>query len=144
MIRRLPRSTRTDTPFPYTTLFRSRFVTQVRQTHDQRRQHDAPDQQHAAIADGRADPVQGIAIVATHAYAPDPHAEGLSAMRPEPAEEAQADHEQADRSEEHTSELQSLMRSSYAVFCLKKKNIKPNQRPNNINKPTRTHNTHLI
>src|SRR3546814_5144666 len=134
MIRRLPRSTRTDTPFPYTTLFRSRFVTQVRQTHDQRRQHDAPDQQHAAIADGRADPVQGIAIVATHAYAPDPHAEGLSAMRPEPAEEAQADHEQADsqhfpvaRSEEHTSELQSLMRISYAVFCLKKK--KPNTEP---------------
>src|SRR3546814_8295891 len=76
MIRRPPRSTRTDTLFPYTTLFRSSV------------QSKAP----AAIC------------------SPDVRADGPRARQP------------ACRSEEHTSELQSLMRISYAVFCLKKKN----------------------
>src|SRR3546814_15514807 len=72
MIRRPPRSTRTDTLFPYTTLFRS-----VRGAHPR----------------------------------PGPRGPGgRSALR-----------HVAGRSEEHTSELQSLMRISYAVFCLKKK-----------------------
>src|SRR3546814_4222191 len=75
MIRRPPRSTRTDTLFPYTTLFRSEFA---------RRRRDA-----------RA----GFGI------------------------DAGAVPQRARRSEEHTSELQSLMRISYAVFCLKKKKL---------------------
>src|SRR3546814_2554435 len=80
MIRRPPRSTRTDTLFPYTTLFRS-F-----------------DHQDAQI------PV-ACAIVDDHAVPP--CAARMSGR--------------VARSEEHTSELQSLMRISYAVFCLKKK-----------------------
>src|SRR3546814_5130985 len=69
MIRRPPRSTRTDTLFPYTTLFRSRNPDRIRQAAPELYRYDAT---------------------------------GM-------------------RSEEHTSELQSLMRISYAVFCLKKK-----------------------
>src|SRR3546814_3879638 len=77
MIRRPPRSTRTDTLFPYTTLFRSlrRGVGFI--------------EQDAAIA-----AMRGVVL------------------------------DIAGRSEEHTSELQSLMRISYAVFCLKKKKKK--------------------
>src|SRR3546814_19887414 len=86
MIRRPPRSTRTDTLFPYTTLFRSGL-----------RRADGQLQQRATgDADGRAGAGR--------------------AHRPGPAPDR--------RSEEHTSELQSLMRISYAVFCLKKKNNK--------------------
>src|SRR3546814_12882531 len=73
MIRRPPRSTRTDTLFPYTTLFRSWSIRQA--------------------AGGQ--PWVSARALAHHAYKA--------------------------RSEEHTSELQSLMRISYAVFCLKKK-----------------------
>src|SRR3546814_19891531 len=73
MIRRPPRSTRTDTLFPYTTLFRSR--------------------------------------------AGEPCLAGARVRR-----RGQQDRRAARRSEEHTSELQSLMRISYAVFCLKKTN----------------------
>src|SRR3546814_14500795 len=79
MIRRPPRSTRTDTLFPYTTLFRSR-----------------PRRIAAGAASRR----------------------GLS----QDARRRRGRLCDADRSEEHTSELQSLMRISYAVFCLKKKN----------------------
>src|SRR3546814_8610382 len=85
MIRRPPRSTRTDTLFPYTTLFRS-----------------------PAAADCRPAARAGGADTADqHGGAP----AGRAARRA---------HGRA-RSEEHTSELQSLMRISYAVFCLKKK-----------------------
>src|SRR3546814_10636471 len=83
MIRRPPRSTRTDTLFPYTTLFRSR----------------------SDCRSGRGRPNAG--------HGPAPHANRRAARFPPPP---------ATRSEEHTSELQSLMRISYAVFCLKKKN----------------------
>src|SRR3546814_6428776 len=88
MIRRPPRSTRTDTLFPYTTLFRSapgsasntcNSVTRARASARAR-----PDVSPSASASGQGWPMR--------------------------------------RSEEHTSELQSLMRISYAVFCLKKKN----------------------
>src|SRR3546814_1492390 len=82
MIRRPPRSTRTDTLFPYTTLFRSVGIVAARD--------HAADELVAEGVDG-AEPLEG-----RHGA-------------------AQA------RSEEHTSELQSLMRISYAVFCLKKK-----------------------
>src|SRR3546814_2310749 len=81
MIRRPPRSTRTDTLFPYTTLFLSGWP-------------------HRRRGSGGAD-----LLSATHRLYPRPDRGGL---RPR------------GRSEEHTSELQSLMRIPYAVFCLKK------------------------
>src|SRR3546814_9953420 len=74
MIRRPPRSTRTATLFPYTTLFRSRRCPPT-----SNRRKDSSSRHDPSVGDGVA------------------------------------------RSEEHTSELQSLMRNSYAVFCLKKK-----------------------
>src|SRR3546814_1315253 len=87
MIRRPPRSTRTDTLFPYTTLFRSRRLFGTR--------------------------VQGRARLLQIAVRRRARAQGLDG----------ADFQCLDRirSEEDTSELQSLMRISYAVFCLKKK-----------------------
>src|SRR3546814_6874230 len=91
MIRRPPRSTRTDTLFPYTTLFRSGGG------------GDQPRRRNAAIA-------IALAIIADHI-------DGGDVARLE-----QQLHLCDRRSEEHTSELQSLMRISYAVFCLKKKN----------------------
>src|SRR3546814_7395905 len=88
MIRRPPRSTRTDTLFPYTTLFRSRRGLRGVQ------------------AGGRGGGDQrGQQQVLEHG--------GLPGM--------EVRESSARRSEEHTSELQSLMRISYAVFCLKKK-----------------------
>src|SRR3546814_1429310 len=87
MIRRPPRSTRTDTLFPYTTLFRSRAACQSRQSVCVELRHPTGCQPAHIRVIGRlwASPNRPI------------------------------------RSEEHTSELQSLMRISYAVFCLKKK-----------------------
>src|SRR3546814_8153414 len=94
MIRRPPRSTRTDTLFPYTTLFRSRQG----HHHDRRRRRRQPHPYAASDVflppDARAGPAE-----------PDFHRAAAALSR----------------SEEHTSELQSLMRISYAVFCLKKK-----------------------
>src|SRR3546814_5970635 len=83
MIRRPPRSTRTDTLFPYTTLFRSPHFHTLQ----------------ALNAQSRA---EGKPVIVIPSY------------------------NGARRSEEHTSELQSLMRNSYAVFCLKKKKITTN------------------
>src|SRR3546814_12581134 len=89
MIRRPPRSTRTDTLFPYTTLFRSpQGRTRYAGTDDTPRPRLCEDADHRRSVQGRRD-FSGRA-----------------------------------RSEEHTSELQSLMRISYAVFCLKKKKDK--------------------
>src|SRR3546814_7815270 len=99
MLRRPPRSTRTDTRFPYTTLFRSR---RGRQGAAAARPHRAP----RAAADG-----PGPGAVERD---PPPRRQRHLLRR---AQRRAA----ADRSEEHTSELQSLMRISYAVFCLKKK-----------------------
>src|SRR3546814_4402689 len=87
MIRRPPRSTRTDTLFPYTTLFRSAAAVRKRTMAQSPHTHPQAIGQPYARIDG-PDKVSGAAC----------------------------------RSEEHTSELQSLMRISYAVFCLKKKN----------------------
>src|SRR3546814_6485151 len=90
MIRRPPRSTRTDTLFPYTTLFRSRSCRASRcAIVGQERCQDTSDKDQRKVTDYR--------------------------------------------SEEHTSELQSLMRISYAVFCLKKKK---NHTYNSPNSPT--------
>src|SRR3546814_4379043 len=89
MIRRPPRSTRTDTLFPYTTLFRSL-----------RGERGAIPASEATRAGG--------SVYSTTSY--------MSASASGTTSTA--------RSEEHTSELQSLMRISYAVFCLKKKTKK--------------------
>src|SRR3546814_5592781 len=104
MIRRPPRSTRTDTLVPYTTLFRSRW-------------------------NGRRPPRLGLIsmnfprqIIARAAQqSVDRHLQMRGAIGvPDRIEHAQSLAHQDQRSEEHTSELQSLMRISYAVFCLKK------------------------
>src|SRR3546814_6796169 len=101
MIRRPPRSTRTDTLFPYTTLFRS----------------GDGQTRRGRIADGHACDVVVRQAVAGH----DPRCRhGLDGA---PVERRCGIRRRYERSEEHTSELQSLMRISYAVFCLKKKNI---------------------
>src|SRR3546814_9402992 len=106
MIRRPPRSTRTDTLFPYTTLFRSQRAAQPDQHRDQAQVADRRIGQHRlqVLLEHRSKRAQHEG---DHARAADD---------PEPLLGA--------RSEEHTSELQSLMRSSYDVFCLKKKNDK--------------------
>src|SRR3546814_9307446 len=106
MIRRPPRSTRTDTLFPYTTLFLSLA--------EARRVHLHTDRTGILLrAAGRLrllqGPRQGRAGCARRPH-DGPHRLVVNVHRA--------------RSEEHTSELQSLMRNSYAVFCLKKKNIK--------------------
>src|SRR3546814_8390190 len=92
MRRRPPRSTRTDTLFPYTTLFRSRV--------------QQPERSLAQLH---------LAVPGTGRRAGDRHDQPERRVRRASAETRPG------RSEEHTSELQSLMRISYAVFCLKKK-----------------------
>src|SRR3546814_10303902 len=100
MIRRPPRSTRTDTLFPYTTLFRSDI------------DRDAQ----------LARPARGLfARPAQHPFADRPDQIGFLGDRHEDGRRDGAAFGMVPRSEEHTSELQSLMRTSYAVFCLKKK-----------------------
>src|SRR3546814_9510398 len=112
MIRRPPRSTRTDTLFPYTTLFRSRTERLGGTARLARGTlHMAVTRlTKSAFRQGFAAPLAGLARTGDKPVSPGrSHPE-----HPEPAR----------RSEEHTSELQSLMRISYAVFCLKKKNNK--------------------
>src|SRR3546814_3449775 len=129
MIRRPPRSTRTDTLFPYTTLFRSRGELQlcreilgfIRQRQigfsgrayrddAQRRREAAQGRGHASCR--RLERLALLRELACGAIGP------VDTRR------------KFGRSEEHTSELQSLMRISYAVFCLKKKKqINPRQQP---------------
>src|SRR3546814_3235256 len=105
MVRRPPRSTRTDTLFPYTSLFRSAFAVLLA---------------NAVIGNGSDDratnpalrwaaPVLAVAVLPLAGIAD--YSMHLRVIQ------------YGWRSEEHTSELQSLMRISYAVFCLKKKNI---------------------
>src|SRR3546814_8763429 len=94
MIRRPPRSTRTDTLFPYTTLFRSPDDGQ-----------QAPHPPRLSQEEGRG----SLSGTDREAGSPQIRISGGPGF-PGPL-----------RSEEHTSELQSLMRISYAVFCLKKK-----------------------
>src|SRR3546814_6608013 len=96
MIRRPPRSTRTDTLFPYTTLFRS-DLEELDGEFERSRYAMLPRRQ-LEWRDQRGD-------IAHHEYLARADVEYLCRIR----------------SEEHTSELQSLMRISYAVFCLKKK-----------------------
>src|SRR3546814_5233451 len=102
MIRRPPRSTRTDTLFPYTTLFRSCAEVLGVEPH-----HRVPVTEQVGRHDG-AD----IAFVAGQQNSSARHEASAVGVPP---------FDTGWRSEEHTSELQSLMRISYAVFCLKKK-----------------------
>src|SRR3546814_1531901 len=112
MRRRLPRSTRTDTLFPYTTLVRSRPVG-----------HRAGEAERAGTALLRQFRQRRPAGV-RQAH----HLGGLverlagGIVQRVAQDRVLADRLHLDRSEEHTSELQSLMRTSYAGFCLKKKN----------------------
>src|SRR3546814_3471682 len=106
MIRRPPRSTRTDTLFPYTTLFRS-FSEAQRNAHS------------------------GSTCARIGGWAIDSGARCSSAQGCSSA---------ASRSEEHTSELQSLMRISYAVFCLKKKKKNKSERQNKRDNEHRQYN----
>src|SRR3546814_2705255 len=108
MIRRPPRSTRTDTLCPYTTLVRSSRRT-------------APGLLRR-LTPGKVETGQ-VQITGVHLRQPRFHSPGapprrLRSRRRCPPAPCPA------RSEEHTSELQSLMRTSYAVFCLKKKKLR--------------------
>src|SRR3546814_2399589 len=103
IIRRPPRSTRTDTLFPYTTLFRSPMVSTKRATRSGRRSWSCATRSEV----GSVAFEEAVAKAMTKASC-------VSRKK------ATGDF----RSEEHTSELQSLMRISYAVFCLKKKKHK--------------------
>src|SRR3546814_7172369 len=110
MIRRPPRSTRTDTLFPYTTLFRSPSSKSSGATPSECHRRRARGMcQRAAVR-----PPESHSCVYRSRYARRPTLHS----RPRDAKS---------RSEEHTSELQSLMRISYAVFCLKKKKTTKNK-----------------
>src|SRR3546814_6799903 len=107
MIQRPPRSTRTDTLFPYTTLFRSPALPAEPKVFVVR-------QNGPVIA--HRDDLRGLRIATLRGAHYTADFDGDAALVRVPV----VDYETAPRSEEHTSELQSLMRISYAVFCLKK------------------------
>src|SRR3546814_5316377 len=121
MIRRPPRSTRTDTLFPYTTLFRSAYVTLPRS--GATRMIGLPAGTRVWLAAGVTDMrrgFDGLAAIVQSKLAEDPFSGHVFVFRGRKGDRIKV----LWRSEEHTSELQSLMRISYAVFCLKKKNTK--------------------
>src|SRR3546814_2255967 len=108
MIRRPPRSTRTDTLFPYTTLFRSinaqdlkRIVSNLIENARRYGRTPADDRAHIQLSARQEGSIIAIEVQ-----------DNGTGIAPTDIQR---------RSEEHTSELQSLMRISYAVFCLKKK-----------------------
>src|SRR3546814_5969659 len=116
MRRRPPRSTRTDTLFPYTTLFRASAV-----------QADLPKDDLGLGP--QAEPEPPVADLLTDSTSEEEAGDAANADAPVRTRQRRSNSAQhrdrrgqrRARSEEHTSELQSLMRSSYAVFCLKKK-----------------------
>src|SRR3546814_5173534 len=113
MIRRPPRSTRTDTLFPYTTLFRSleaRALAAIAAILGASAGLDRKQLRLLHCIGVKVLPVHRLRVEHQIGEGPGEHRQhfGLVPVR----------------SEEHTSELQSLMRNSYAVFCLKKKNLK--------------------
>src|SRR3546814_6302603 len=122
MIRRPPRSTRTNTLFPYTTLFRSIA-------------NDDQVERHLFLAAVRCDPARGLGRQVQQCL--DGTRGTLTGAQFEDLPQ------ENQRSEEHTSELQSLMRISYAVFCLKKKrnHTTKTQKSPNIQKNTLTKHT---
>src|SRR3546814_7871919 len=114
MIRRPPRSTRTDTLFPYTTLFRSQFA-------PAKGRIGARNAQIGRAAEQQVDNLRAGQI-----------GKRLGKKR---CCARYLRGGKGGRSEEHTSELQSLMRISYAVFCLKKKNTKDETSDNETTTP---------
>src|SRR3546814_7633474 len=116
MIRRPPRSTRTDTLFPYTTLFRS---------HQRKRLGDLG---HGGPAH-RNEHRRRDCKAACYCKSPKQLKMQSVFLRDRLIDE---------RSEEHTSELQSLMRISYAVFCLKNKNRQKTRHRQPLTRPRRT------
>src|SRR3546814_9790462 len=107
MIRRPPRSTRTDTLFPYTTLFRSPGTT-------------------SSLIAAPVVPSEFLLLACSYAQL---NVDNCGPM----VLDALIKIKEEDRSEEHTSELQSLMRISYAVFCLKKQTKQQNKISPNYN-----------
>src|SRR3546814_7615560 len=121
MLRRPPRSTRTDTRFPYTTLFRAPAI---------------PQEGPSAMTDAKqTDPTSVLPDLLRLRDSIDNIDAALIHLLAERFKcTQQVGHLKAthSRSEEHTSELQSLMRISYAVFCLKKKNTLKTKPENNL------------
>src|SRR3546814_5966382 len=115
MIRRPPRSTRTDTLFPYTTLFRSARA--VEPANAQLAEYEA----HCKALRANGQPTLPSTLAQERQINPFLRTREATVIRAAQAFDAT-------RSEEHTSELQSLMRISYAVFRLKKKNKQPTHR----------------
>src|SRR3546814_1082893 len=116
MIRLLPRSTRTDTLFPYTTLFRSSCARRL-----------------GRFSCGEKMSLRAVRRLQVRALSA--RARWPTTARRRVAPRRCRPFFRNSRSEEHTSELQSLMRNSYAVFCLKKK------KDNNTNKKNMHDNT---
>src|SRR3546814_7634544 len=123
MKRRPPRSTRNDTPFPYTTLFRSNRYHKPGDEYSEDWNLEGVVQDLQALygvgrvlVDGDQWPnwYEGNAFRAAR--------DEMMAGNGDDASDGDQQEPGTDRSEEHTSELQSLMRNSYAVFCLKNKN----------------------
>src|SRR3546814_10647233 len=115
MIRRPPRSTRTDTLFPYTTLFRSSCCTIY-----------SPCRRGRDLRASRCRCSRST----------------TRSCRSSPSSMRKSGRASGKRSEEHTSELQSLMRISYAVFCLKKKKIIKKHKKNTHIKRSNCQHTH--
>src|SRR3546814_10637619 len=118
MVLRPPRSTRTDPPFPYTTLFRS--YTSPGSFEDQTRGYLTAVGMSGRV-DVHNDYLMSLSLPKVKAGCGgiDMFLGGMSFLDPDYLVQ------KLERSEEHTSELQSLMRISYAVFCLKKKRKEP-------------------
>src|SRR3546814_6356435 len=112
MTRRPPRSTRTDTLFPYTTLVRSVRARAKQGVHTSGRERGGAERLPEPVGDVLREREPAHAWAATAA----------STLSCRPKTLSRPVIWKILRSEEHTSELQSLMRISYAVFCLKKKN----------------------
>src|SRR3546814_7941395 len=119
MIRRPPRSTRTDTLFPYTTLFRSIVARLWVSTPCTRKTRMLVITNRSRCSRSASQPACATSANATSIGA---HARSIGA-----------------RSEEHTSELQSLMRISYAVFCLNKKTTPEQNNDNTATTRTEDH-----
>src|SRR3546814_2366478 len=123
MIRRPPRSTRTDTLFPYTTLFRSCQQALARSQSCLRSNASTPSRRKSTAT---------VSPSSARASASNVARSGGWGAAPQ------------ERSEEHTSELQSLMRISYAVFCWKKKKHKTKTKKSTREQPTTERHTTQI
>src|SRR3546814_6161747 len=123
MIRRPPRSNRTDTLFPYTTLFRSKARITSGVTHAYAGNHESQKKRNKAFE--RVGGGNKNCASQAQQYQPKIFVRGkLKGQFGQCGCRADEHDRSAQRSEEHTSELQSLMRNSYAVYCQKKKKTK--------------------